>query len=193
VGLFRSANPNDDVPNWRTLFFSTDRGTRAPNGPDFPKSFDFPYSAMAVDPSDWNHMYLGGYSWVYRVWINQQPNEQITTSWLDRSSGATADHRSLTFLDDTVLLATGDQGIFGLQAKQDSSQWVSLNASLCVTEFFSVAYDPTTGFVCGGAQDVGTAVQNNAGNWDLLPEGDGDGAIALVGSDGVYYYTANDF
>ena len=42
--------------------------------------------------------------------------------------------------------------------------------------------------MCGGAQDVGSAVENGGG-WSQLPDDGGDGALALVGTDGVYYYS----
>jgi hypothetical protein len=188
VGLFRSGSPAADRPNWSTLFFSTDRGTDVPNGPHFPSSFDFPFSAMAVDPSDWNNLYLGGtFAWLYQVQVVMQPNQPITTVWKE-SVKADWDHRLLTFIDENVLVLTGDPGVFAMQHPKDLKQWVSLNATLSITEFLAVAYDPTTGFVCGGAQDVGSAVQNNASGWDQLPLGGGDGGLALVGSDGVYYY-----
>jgi len=63
---------------------------------------------MAIDPSDWNNIYMGGMTWLYRL---------------------------------------------------------------------------------GGAQDVGTPVQDSQGVWKELPSDGGDGAVALAGSDGVYYYS----
>jgi photosystem II stability/assembly factor-like uncharacterized protein len=188
VGLFRAAHPTDNQPDWDTLFFSTDPGTNVPDGPRFPSSFDFPFSAMVVNPGDGNNLYLGGdFAWLYQVQVVMQPGRPITTVWTE-SVKADWDHRSLTFVNQNVLVLTGDPGIFAMPHPKDLNPWVSLNATLSVTEFYAVAYDPTAGFICGGAQDVGTAVQNITGGWNQLPKGGDDGGLALVGSDGVYYY-----
>jgi hypothetical protein len=193
IGIFRCADPRADRPQWTALYSDPDP-THLPNGLNarqWPASAFVPWFGMAVDPSDWNNLYLGGMSWLYRVRVLEQPNNGVSTNWAQWDMGAAFDHRSLTFLAPDILLGTGDQGIFGLSKPADSQQWVSLNNSIAVTEFYAVAFDPTTGVLCGGAQDVGSPVQSSRGGWSQLPDGGGDGGLALVASDGVFYYEVN--
>ena len=193
IGVFRSADPRAAQTQWTALYSDPDP-THIPNGLNamqWPASALVPWFGMAVDPRDWNNLYLGGMSWLYRVRAVEQPNHTVSTNWAQWDTGAAFDHRSLSFLAADILLGTGDQGIFGLSKPANAQQWVSLNNSIAVTEFYAVAFDPTIGVLCGGAQDVGSPVQNRQGGWGQLPDGGGDGGLALVGSDGVYYYEVN--
>jgi hypothetical protein len=194
VGIFRSTNPHATDPQWTPLFFDLDP-THVPSGlraGEWPASASVPYFGFAVDPNDWNNFYLGGMTWFYRVQATLQPNNRITTQWRPWGGGGGWDYRSMTFLTSNILLCVSDPGIFGLVDPASSSHWVSLNNSLALTEFFSIAYDPTTGVVCGGTQDVGTPVQNICGGWTQLPNGGGDGRQTVVAGDGVSYYVHND-
>jgi photosystem II stability/assembly factor-like uncharacterized protein len=187
IGLFRSGNPTANRPQWATIFFSPNPAV-VPSGliaAQWPVSSNIPWFAMAVDPADWNNMYLGGMSWLYRVRIAAAAGGRLTTRWAQWDAGGGWDHRSLTYIASNILIGTGDPGIFGLA--NNGNTWTSLNHSLAVTEFYSVAFDESRGVVCGGAQDVGSPVESGGG-WIQLPQGGGDGALALVGTDGVYYF-----
>jgi hypothetical protein len=81
--------------------------------------------------------------------------------------------------------------VFGLRNPSASLPWMSLNNSIAVTEFYTVGFDSTTGFACGGCQDAGTPVQDAYGTWRDLPQDGADGGLAAVGVDGTYYYTVN--
>jgi hypothetical protein len=191
IGLFRSANPTHDPPLWSALF-SSPNPANVPNGltpQQWPAAAKIPWFGMAVDPGDWNNLYVGGMSWLYRVRVAVLPGGGMSTTWANWDAGGGWDHRSLNFIASNILIGTADPGIFGLA--NNANRWVSLNNSLSVTEFYAVAYDLTRGFVFGGAQDIGTPVQSAGGGWGPLPGGGGDGGLALVGTDGVYYYATN--
>jgi protocatechuate 3,4-dioxygenase beta subunit len=186
-GIFRCGNPKSAQPQWTTLF-SDPTHTLDPNQLPWPAAAAVPWMGTAVDPANWNNLYMGGQSWLYRVQVIVRPDTTISTQWAIWDAGGGWDHRSLSFLTDAILLGTGDPGVYGLTNPASSQQWVSVNNALAVTEFYSIAYDPTTGFIFGGAQDVGTPVRGD-GAWSQLPQGGGDGGLALAGSDGVYYYS----
>jgi hypothetical protein len=191
IGIFRCADPHAARPIWTALFSDSDP-THIPNGlgaEQWPAAALLPWFGMAVDPKDWNNIYLGGMTWLYRV--QASGSNSVTTMWTPWGAGGGWDFRSLMFLTSDILLNTGDPGIFGLYDPANSTQWISLNNSVAVTELYAVAYDPTTGLICGGTQDVGSPVQNICGGWNQLPDGGGDGGLALVASDGVYYYEVN--
>jgi hypothetical protein len=193
IGVFRCVNPRDVRPTWEAIFSDADPH-HVPNGLNagqWPAAAAVPWFALAIDPIDWNTLYLGGMSWLYRVVAVEQNGVVVGSNWAKWDDGAFYDHRCMAFISDDLLLSTGDQGVFALQNPSVNQPWVSLNNSIAVTEFYAVGFDPTTGFVCGGGQDVGTPAQNAYGTWGQLPSGGGDGALALVGSDGTYYYEAN--
>jgi hypothetical protein len=198
IGIFRSTDPGSARPRWTVLFSNPDPAVipRGLPADQWPVAASVPWFGMTVDPTDWNTMYLGGMSWLHRVHATEQPNAGVRTTWAQWDQGSGWDHRSLTFLGQRILLATGDPGVFGMYDPENVNvarrrpQWVSLNNSLSITELYSAAYDPTTGFLCGGAQDVGSPVQDGTGGWMQLPNGGGDGGQSQVGSDGVYYYHA---
>jgi hypothetical protein len=193
IGLFRCENPRDPNPMWSAIFSDADPH-HVPNGLNagqWPAAAAVPWFALAVDRLDWNTLYAGGMSWLYRVQVIELGGAIVGSNWAKWDDGAFYDHRSMAFVSDDLLLSTGDQGVFALQNPSVNQPWVSLNNAIAVTEFYAVGFDPTTGFVCGGAQDVGTPAQNAYGSWGQLPQGGGDGGLALVGSDGVYFYEEN--
>jgi hypothetical protein len=188
IGLFRCGNPTANPLQWATIFSSPNPAV-VPNGLNagqWPVAARVPMFAMAVDPANWNNMYLGGQTWLYRVRIAPAAGGGLTTQWERWDAGAGWDHRSLNYIASNILIGTGDPGIFGLA--NNGNTWTSLNHSLAVTEFYAVAFDESRGVVCGGAQDVGSPVENGGGGWAQLPGGVNDGALALVGTDGVYYF-----
>jgi hypothetical protein len=188
IGLFRCGNPTATPLQW-AMIFSSPNPAVLPNGLNagqWPAGARVPWFAMAVDPADWNNMYLGGMTWLYRVRIAAAAGGGLTTQWAQWDADAGWDYRSLNYIASNVLIGTGDPGIYGLA--NNGNTWTSLNDSLAVTEFYGVALDETQGVVCGGAQDVGSPVENGGG-WSQLPGDGGDGALALVGTDGVYYFS----
>jgi hypothetical protein len=193
IGIFRAADPRVDEPQWTALYSDPDP-THIPNGLNamqWPAAALVPWFAFAVDPGNWDNLYLGGMSWLYRVQVLGQPGA-VGTQWTQWDTGVAFDHRSLTFLAPDILLGTGDQGVFGLGQPADGQQWVSLNNSIAVTEFYAIAFDPTLGVLIGGAQDVGSEVENQGTTvWGQLPNDGGDGGLTLVGADGTYYYETN--
>ena len=59
IGLFRCGNPTASPLQWATIFISPNAAV-VPNGNvGWPAGAKVPMFAMAVDPTDWNNMYLG--------------------------------------------------------------------------------------------------------------------------------------
>ncbi len=180
IGLYRTTNPRDSNPNWDQLFYQPNGSI--PGHPNDSASFIHPYAPMAVNPNDWNVIFLASNSGpLYRIQVSSNP-----TVWTNIDV-RNADHRSLTFLTDDILIITGDQGVFGLQNPTNSQESISLNNFLCVTELYSSAFDPTTGFLAGSAQDVGCSATDRTGAWRQLCGADGAKQIK-IGPDGTYFY-----
>src|SRR5262249_32318120 len=93
--------------------------------------------------------------------------------------------RALLFEADGNLLEACDGGVYRLANPDNSTSriWSSVNGNLGTVEFHSVAYDPVSNVVFGGAQDNGTIAQTAAGslsgNWFL----GGDGGFVAVDAD----------
>jgi hypothetical protein len=121
IGIFRTTNPGDAQPQWSPLFFDS-----IPTNVPWPAAVWVPWFAMAVDPNNWNNIYFGGMSWLYRAQVTPRspPSSGFATNWTDWSSGAGWDFRSMSFLTNNILLATGDPGIYGLFDPENSRQWV---------------------------------------------------------------------
>jgi len=74
------------------------------------------------------------------------------------------------------LIEVDDGGIYRRTSPTDNTgDWFSLNGDLAVTEFHSIAYDPASGVVIGGAQDNGNPQQtaSGSGTWNLVSTADG--------------------
>jgi hypothetical protein len=95
-----------------------------------------------------------------------------------------ADSRAMLFDANGDLLQGNDGGIYRLANPNNSPlrTWASANGNVRPTELHSAAYDPVSNVVFGGAQDVGTPIQNSPGSltWSDLLQGDG-GVVAVDG------------
>jgi hypothetical protein len=92
-----------------------------------------------------------------------------------------ADSRYMAFDANGNLVQANDGGIFRLSIPDSTTRsWSSINGTIQPTEFHSVAYDPLSSVVFGGAQDTGTPVQSAPGSftWNELLQGDG-GNVAV--------------
>jgi hypothetical protein len=179
-------------------------GTPALGGAEFTtltnlNSAYFSMFALTLDPNDPNIAYVstsarltGNATFIYRI-------SAYNGNWATLASGTQPhpDSRSLTFLDNNTLLETDDGGIYGLSSPRFAfpSVWVSLNANLRDTEFFSVGYDSLFGRIVGGAQDTGTPQQVGQGTteWAPVPSGGGDGGVVAVDNSNplasnIYFY-----
>ena len=97
-----------------------------------------------------------------------------------------ADSRAMVFDANGNLLESDDGGIYRLLDPNNLSgqrQWVSANGNVRPTEFHSVAFDPLSGIVFGGTQDVGTPIQSAPGEFTWIDLLSGDGGNVAVDSD----------
>jgi len=95
-----------------------------------------------------------------------------------------ADARVMGYDANGNLLQGNDGGIYRLVSPNNAGNraWVSVLGNVRPAEFHSVAYDPLSNVVFGGAQDTGTTIQNAPGSftWTELLQGDG-GVVAVDG------------
>jgi len=91
------------------------------------------------------------------------------------NSAPHADSREMTFDAAGNLIEGDDGGIFRRTNPRGLGDWFSVNGTLAVTEFHSIAYDRVSKMVFAGAQDNGTSEQRTVGTrtWTLISTGDG--------------------
>ncbi len=95
-----------------------------------------------------------------------------------------ADSRALAIGADGSLLEGDDGGLYKLTGPAGSSpKWTALVGDLRPTEFHSIAYDPFSRVIFGGAQDNGTAVQTRPGSFSWNEFVGGDGGVVAVDAD----------
>lgn len=97
-----------------------------------------------------------------------------------------ADSRAMVFDANGNLLETDDGGIYRLVDPNNLAgqrQWSSVNGDIGPTEFHSVAFDPLSGIVFGGTQDVGTPIQSAPSDFTWVDLLTGDGGNVAVDSD----------
>jgi hypothetical protein len=117
--------------------------------------------------------------YVYRgdaALLPKNPWQSVTCGGANGTSPH-ADSRALAFDAAGNLLEANDGGLFRLMNPDNpgARKWVSVVGDIRVTELHSVAYDPLSKIVFGGAQDVGSPVQSAPRSfvWNDLEQGDG--------------------
>src|SRR5262249_2003191 len=96
-----------------------------------------------------------------------------------------ADSRRMAFDATGNVLQADDGGVYRLGDPKNlagQGRGGSRNGDIRPTEFHSIAYDPLSGIVFGGTQDVGTPIQSAPSEfaWTDLLQGDG-GYVAVDG------------
>jgi hypothetical protein len=184
TGVFRSA---DRGANWTSL------GVPAP--PIYPVAQGVIHGALVADRADPNVAFIAGdeqakpfpnangctnhVANMFRVDAAQAPANRWQNAVCDGANGTAphSDSRAMAFDANGDLLQANDGGIYRLLApNQAGRRWVSVIGDIRPTEFDSVAYDPLSKVIIGGAQDVGTAFQLAPGSlaWNELAAGDGE-------------------
>jgi hypothetical protein len=190
-GVFRSPISFDGQAAWSAV---------GPDSlPSFPVDLNEGHLAIAADPTNPYRVYISGFA--QKTTASIYLGDAQTATWSPLAGVPWQPHpdsRHLTFLNATTLLETDDGGVYGLPNIGLGSTlfgyWVSLNANLRDTEFFSVAYDAENNTVVGGAQDNGTPRQStpNGSSWTEIAGMDGDGGATLFDdSVGVAYFFAD--
>lgn len=161
VGVYRSTNGGT---TWTQL-------TAAPN-------FCYPqcsYDAyVAIDPADFNKMYMGGVDPRYAdSGIVRTTDGGL--NWTEVSGGGSGvhpDHHALAFGPGGQIWEGNDGGIY---KSSTGTSWTNVNANLAATQMYHVAVHPTFSTrVLAGTQDNGTAERTAVSqNWPQLQAGDG--------------------
>jgi PKD domain len=97
------------------------------------------------------------------------------------TSAGHADSREMTFDANGNLIEVADGGLVRrTNPGNNTGDWFSINGSIQVTEFHSVAYDHNFQIIIGGTQDTGSAEQTapNSLTWNSLAVADG-GKVAV--------------
>jgi hypothetical protein len=166
AGVFRSDNTGT---TWTAL--------GVPPNAVFPGGQTLFHGAVAADPADPNIIFIAGDSGgTWRGDASLPPGSLWTMVDHDAAHGTSPhpDRRAMVFNANGDLLQASDGGLYRLldpNNRMDQRQWVSVNGDIRPTEFHSVAYDPLSGIVLGGAQDTGVPIQPAPGEFtwaDLL-------------------------
>ncbi|UCE62151.1 MAG: hypothetical protein JSU63_10660 [Phycisphaerales bacterium] len=176
------------------VYKSTDGGdswVKMVNTPDFPYPQAFYDAFIAVDPVNELVVYAGG---VYPTYAVAGVIKSIDggSSWSDITFGATqsphADQHTMAFgADGTMWLGT-DGGVW--KSVDDGADWMNTNATLTVTQNYTIALHPSDpAQVMGGTQDNGTVGREApVEEWPQVQGGDG-GFSAYDPSDSLRKYT----
>ena len=164
-GVFRSADQGAD---WTPL------GT--PSLDIYQSSQGMLHGAIAADPHDPNVIYIGGDNdltcpgvenagTIFRGDVSQPPGNVWTMAYCGGANNTSPhpDSRAMVFDDNGNLLEASDGGIARLDHPNDAAarQWRFISLNLSDVEFHSVAYDPLSNIVLGGAQDNDVVIQAN--------------------------------
>jgi hypothetical protein len=189
-GVFRS---DDGGESWTAL------GVPAPE--IFPGGQGIVHGAMLAHPTDPNVVFIGGdrqdspfpnangcttfNANVFRGDVAQLPGNPWQSVVCNGANGTAphADSRAMVLDANGNLLHADDGGIYRLLNPDHAAgvrRWVAVTGDLRAVELHSVAYDPLSRIVFGGAQDDGTAIQLAPGEltWEQLLGGDG-GNVAV--------------
>ena len=127
-----------------------------------------------------------GSQWVH---ITHSKNYGPSGGGTKSSSAPHADSRGMAIAADGDLLEVDDGGIYRrTHPRSNAGDWLSLNGNIEATEFHSVAWDPISHVVVGGAQDTGTPEQWPPSSlpWQSVSTSDG-GVVAVGFSSGTSY------
>jgi hypothetical protein len=131
-------------------------------------------STLAVDPHNPSVVYAGGQAGAYGIMRSTDGG----MSWQGIASGADgngphADHHAAVFDAAGRLLDGNDGGIWRI-ADPKGPTWTDINGNLQLTEFISIALDPSNPDIAyGGSQDNGSEKFTGTLGWTLIGGGDG--------------------
>ena len=142
-------------------------------------------SYIAADPNQPDTIYVGTRD-VYKStdggtsWTNLSGNFQLANNFqfTPRSSTTHPDQHGFAFLPDNgSILVANDGGISG--STDGGATFRSLNSTLSLTQFYSIALHPTDSSITyGGTQDNGSQRRNTASSvWREIISGDGGNCV----------------
>ncbi len=170
-GLLALLKSTDYGATWTTLSAPDYLTGKANNGQGF---YD---NCIVVDPTTANTVYVGGSDPVSSANALLASTNGGST-WIGRAIGVDngrlhPDHHALAIGSTGVLWDANDGGIW--TSTDGGLHWTNRNATLALTQFYSVALDPSDATtVIGGTQDNGT-IGTSAGStaWTQIVNGDG--------------------
>ncbi|HWQ32313.1 MAG TPA: hypothetical protein VNQ79_05475 [Blastocatellia bacterium] len=182
------------------IFRSTDGGTTwtKVNSPQTQGQANYNL-ALATDPGDSSVVYYGtqvnNVNTGGTLWRSRDGGQ----TWTDLSAGNGASgglHADTHWIavspaNRNVLFTANDGGVWRTDnATADTVAWTSLNRSLNLTQFQSVALHPTDpNLLIGGTQDNGTNRYNGQPEWFQARGGDGGFALIDQSNPQVIYHT----
>ncbi len=149
-------------------------------------------NALVVHPSDPNTVVAGG---VYPYSGGSYGVIRSTNggaSWTDITFGPGGnkihpDQHFLTYGPDLSLWVANDGGVW--RRPNGGSTWINCNATLSLTQFYTVAQSPADpGFIVGGTQDNGSVRFAGTEVWPQVIAGDG-GPVAFRLDNPTEYFT----
>jgi hypothetical protein len=142
------------------------------------RRFDENHAELEVAPDDTMNIYLGA----VRLFGSKDGGKTFTRLTVPRWNLPNFQHddiRELLVLNNGILYNGNDGGV-GLSTDHGST-WTDLSKQgLTVTQFYGIDYDPNTGRVVGGCQDLGNMVYDEGDNkWRNVSELYGDGGEVI--------------
>jgi photosystem II stability/assembly factor-like uncharacterized protein len=155
--------------------------------------------ALAVDPVDANIVYYGTLVNTINTGGTLWRSRNGGQTWTDISLGNGASgglHADTHWIavsptNRNVLFTANDGGVWRTDAATaDVVAWTSLNHSLNITQFYTIALHPTdSNILLGGTQDNGTDRYNGDLNWFHSRGGDGGAVLIDQSNPQVMYHT----
>jgi uncharacterized protein (TIGR03437 family) len=183
------------------VFKSTDGGTTwAQTTTPSPTTGGTFYSlALAVDPVDANVVYYGTLVNATNTGGTFWRSRDGGQTWVDLSLGNGASgglHADTHWIavnpaNRDILFTANDGGVWRTEnATADVIAWTSLNQSLNITQFYTIALHPTApNLLLGGTQDNGTDRYDGNLNWFHSRGGDGGAVLIDQSNPQVMYHT----
>jgi len=191
------AAPNDNLLGiWR----STDNGTTWTKltNPQTPGQANYNL-ALAVDPVDANIIYYGTSANSINMAGTLWRSKDGGNTWTDLSTGngtsggLHADTHAIIAspANRNLVFTANDGGVWRSDnATANLVGWTSLNQTLNITQFQSIALHPTDpNVLIGGTQDNGTNRYNGTQNWFHSANGDGGFTLVDQSNPQVMYHT----
>ncbi|MGE0132173.1 MAG: hypothetical protein AB7U82_29175 [Blastocatellales bacterium] len=154
---------------------------------------------LAVDPVDANIVYYGTSANAINsggtLWRSRDGGQ----TWTDLSGGNGASgglHADTHWIaisptNRNILFTANDGGVWRTDSATDNVvTWTSLNQTLNITQFYTIALHPTDqNILLGGTQDNGTNRYNGGANWFQSRGGDGGAVLIDQSNPQVMYHT----
>jgi uncharacterized protein (TIGR03437 family) len=155
--------------------------------------------ALAVDPVDANVVYYGTLTNALNTGGAFFRSRDGGQTWVDLSLGNGASgglHADTHWIavnpaNRDLLFTANDGGVWRTEnATADVIAWTSLNQSLNLTQFYTIALHPTDpNTLLGGTQDNGTVRYDGNPNWFFARTGDGGAVLIDQSNPQVMYHT----